>query len=117
MVTLITILHITVSVFLILVVLLQTGKGAEMGATFGSGQAVFGAGQAASGFRKVTAVAAIIFMCTSMGLTILGRRGNQGSLLDKYKPPVTEQQSAPVQEGTTTETPQTPVQPEGAPTK
>ncbi|MEK7791326.1 MAG: preprotein translocase subunit SecG, partial [Deltaproteobacteria bacterium] len=49
MTTFIVILHIFVCVLLILIVLLQAGKGAEMGATFGAGgsQSVFGSGGAA----------------------------------------------------------------------
>ena len=94
MITFLTILHISVSIFLILVVLLQTGKGAEMGAAFGgSSQAVFGAGEAASGLRKATTIAAVIFMFTSLGLTILGRRAYEGSVIDTMKTPTAPQES------------------------
>ena len=121
MTTVITILHIAVSIFLILVVLLQTGKGAEMGAAFGSGQAVFGAGAAASGFRKITSIAAIIFMSTSIGLTILGRRGAQVSVVEQYKPPVIEEQKTteekPGEAVETPQAPQTPAQPVEVPTQ
>ncbi len=66
---LITVLHIAVAVFLILVVLLQTGKGAEMGAAFGgSSQTLFGGGGPAGFMAKLTTAAAVGFMLTSLGL-------------------------------------------------
>ncbi|MBI2897626.1 MAG: preprotein translocase subunit SecG [Deltaproteobacteria bacterium] len=70
MVTLLTILHIAVCVFLILVVLLQPGKSGGMGAAFGgASQAVFGARGATSFLGKVTAGCAVLFMLTSIGLS------------------------------------------------
>src|SRR5512134_1727548 len=72
MVTLLTILHIFVCVFLILVVLLQPGKAGGMGAAFGGASAaVFGARGATSFLGKLTAICAIIFMLTSIGLSYL----------------------------------------------
>jgi preprotein translocase subunit SecG len=66
---LIKILHIAVAVFLILVVLLQTGKGAEMGAAFGgSSQTLFGGAGPAGFMAKLTTAAAVCFMVTSLGL-------------------------------------------------
>ncbi len=63
------VLHVVVSVALIVIVLLQMGKGAEAGASFGAGgsQAVFGA-TGGNFMSKVTAGAAIIFMLTSLSL-------------------------------------------------
>ena len=62
-------LHIIVSVALIVIVLLQMGKGAQAGASFGAGgsQAMFGS-TAGNFMSKVTAAAAIIFMLTSLSL-------------------------------------------------
>ena len=73
---LLVLLHIVVCIALILIVLLQTGKGADMGAAFGgSSQALFGSRGATSFMHKVTAAAAIIFMLTCMGLTLnFGKR-------------------------------------------
>jgi len=72
MIILFKILHITVALFLILVVLLQTGKGAEMGAAFGgSSQTLFGGGGPASFMAKLTTAAAIGFMLTSLGLAYM----------------------------------------------
>jgi preprotein translocase subunit SecG len=66
----IIVIHIIVCVALILIVLLQTGKGASIGAAFGgSTQTVFGATGSAGFFEKLTTAVAIIFMLTSLGLT------------------------------------------------
>ena len=66
------IVHIMVAIFLILVVLLQTGKGAEMGAAFGgASQTVFGGGGPAGFMAKLTTTAAMVFMLTSLGLAFL----------------------------------------------
>jgi len=63
-------LHVVVSIALIIIVLLQMGKGAEVGASFGSGasQTIFGSGGGGNFMSKVTAGAAIIFMLTSLSL-------------------------------------------------
>lgn len=70
MTTLITILHVLISIFIITVVLLQSGKGADMGAAFGAGgsQSLFGAGGGGNFMTKLTTAAAIIFMLTSLSL-------------------------------------------------
>ncbi len=62
-------LHIIVSIALIVIVLLQMGKGAQAGASFGAGgsQAMFGS-TGGNFMSKVTAAAAIIFMLTSLSL-------------------------------------------------
>ncbi len=68
--SIVTIIHIFVSIFLIIVVLLQTGKGASMGAVFGgaSNQTLFGSTGPAGFLTKLTAVCALIFMLTSFYL-------------------------------------------------
>jgi preprotein translocase subunit SecG len=70
MTTFLIVLHIVVCLALIAIVLLQGGKGAEMGASFGAGgsQTVFGASGGQSFMGKLTAAAAIIFMLTSLTL-------------------------------------------------
>ena len=61
-----TIVHVTVSLFLIAVVLLQSGKGAEIGAAFGgSSQTLFGSRGAATFLSKMTTISAVAFMVTS----------------------------------------------------
>jgi len=67
---LLVILHVLVCLALIGIVLLQQGKGAEMGAAFGgSSQTLFGSSGATTFLGKLTAAAAAIFMLTSLGLT------------------------------------------------
>ncbi len=82
MMTFVTVLHIVVCVFLATIVLLQHGKGADMGASFGgSGQTVFGARGAATLLQKLTAAAAITFMITSLTLAYMSSRRSSDSLL------------------------------------
>lgn len=63
-------LHVVVCIALIVIVLLQMGKGAEAGASFGAGasQTILGASGGGSFMGKVTAGAAVIFMLTSLSL-------------------------------------------------
>ncbi|MBF0467603.1 MAG: preprotein translocase subunit SecG [Desulfamplus sp.] len=79
MTTLILSVHIISCVLLILIVLLQTGKGADMGASFGaaSGQSLFGGGGPATALSKITTVVAIVFMLTS--LTMAYTSGHKSS--------------------------------------
>lgn len=74
MYTFIVVVHLIVCLILIAIVLLQAGKGAEMGAAFGgSSQTIFGSRGATTFLSKVTVGAAVLFMVTSMSLSILGR--------------------------------------------
>jgi preprotein translocase subunit SecG len=86
MVILLTILHVIVAVFLILVVLLQTGKRADLAGAFGGGgsQTAFGARGAATLLSRLTAWSAGIFMATSLLLSLLSSSGStgRGSVLD-----------------------------------
>jgi preprotein translocase subunit SecG len=70
MVTFLTGLHIVVCIFLIIVVLLQAGKGGGMGIAFGGGgsQTVFGSSGAGNFLTKLTSATAFIFLVTSLGL-------------------------------------------------
>ena len=81
--TLIVVLHVLVSVALILVILLQTGKGSDIGAVFGGGssQTLFGSTGPTSFLSKLTAGAAIIFMLTSLFLAYFSGRGTSGSIM------------------------------------
>jgi protein translocase, SecG subunit len=91
MYTLLIILHILVSFILILIVLLQAGKGADMGAAFGgSSQTVFGSSGAGTFLGKLTAGVAIVFMFTSLLLTYTASH-RSSSLMDRSKLPVTRQ--------------------------
>lgn len=83
--TFIVIIHILVCFALILIVLLQAGKGAEMGAAFGgASQTLFGSAGAMGFLSKLTAVAAAIFMVTSLLLTFSSTR--KASTILKERP-------------------------------
>jgi preprotein translocase subunit SecG len=76
------ILHVIVGLALILIVLLQTGKGAEMGAAFGgSSQTLFGSAGPGTFLGKLTTVAAVIFMCTSLALAYMSSGQRGGSIM------------------------------------
>lgn len=102
MTTFIQILHVMISFFIIGVVLLQSGKGAEMGASFGSGgsQSVFGAGGGSNFMTKLTAAAAVIFMLTSLTLAYSSGHTSASSLMSgkqiKRSAPVTPVAPVPV---------------------
>lgn len=85
--SLIVILHVFVCVLLILIVLLQAGKGADAGATLGVGssQTVFGAGGAAPFLTKVTTTIAVIFMLTSIGLTVIASKESKKTVVDSIQ--------------------------------
>ncbi len=88
MVYLVVILHIVVSLFLIGVVLLQQGKSADLAGAFGGqgSQTAFGPRGAANVLTKLTTYSAIIFMLTSIGLTImLSRTSADHSVLSGTK--------------------------------
>jgi preprotein translocase subunit SecG len=97
--TIIIILHVVVCFALILIVLLQAGKGAEMGAAFGgSSQTLFGSAGAMGFLSKLTTVAAVVFMITSLLLTYASTK--RASTVIKEKPAQTvptEPQKVPVQ--------------------
>ena len=82
-----TIVHILVAFIMVGVILLQSGKGAEIGAAFGgSSQTVFGSRGAGTFLSKMTAVAALIFMVTSLSLAILSKKQNYSSTIGLDKP-------------------------------
>jgi preprotein translocase subunit SecG len=76
--------HIIICFLLIVIVLLQKGKGQDFASTFGGGgtQTAFGARSGSTILHRATTVAAILFMVTSLTLTILMSRPGQGSVLD-----------------------------------
>jgi preprotein translocase subunit SecG len=93
----IVVLHVIVSLFLIGVVLLQQGRSADLAGAFGGqgSQTAFGPRAAANVLTRLTTWSAIIFMCTSITLTILYQRSTTGSksVLEKSS------QSAPAKSG------------------
>src|SRR5690348_13210764 len=76
MVTFITIIHILVSIFLIVVVLMQSGEAGDIASAFGGmgSQATFGPRGGATVLTKATAWAAVIFVLTSITLSIVASR-------------------------------------------
>jgi preprotein translocase subunit SecG len=93
----VTVLHVVACIILILVILLQAGKGANMGAAFGgSSQTVFGSSGPASFLGKMTTVVAILFMLTSLTLSYSAVHKGK-SLMGGASKAEVEQKAAPVQ--------------------
>jgi preprotein translocase subunit SecG len=73
MITFVTVIHIVTCLLITIVVLMQSGKGAEISATLGgSSNTVFGSSGGSNFFTKTTFALAAVFMLTSLGLTIMG---------------------------------------------
>ena len=106
MTILVTMLHVLVAVFLILVVLLQTGKGADLAGAFGGGgsQTAFGARGATTLLHKLTTTSAVLFMATSFTLAVLSSRG-ESTVVEEADAPV----STPAPEIEAGEVPPVPV--------
>ena len=90
MTTLILSIHVIACVLLIMIVLLQTGKGAGMGASLGGGssQALFGGTGPATLLSKVTKGIAIIFMLTSLTLAYRSSHSSQESVMPDAPAPI-----------------------------
>jgi preprotein translocase subunit SecG len=94
MATFLLIIHIAVCFFLIFIVLIQSGKGAELGAAFGgSSQTLFGARGAATFFSKMTTIAAVVFMITSLSLAVVSSK--RASVVKGGVPAASEQKTLP----------------------
>ena len=89
MTILLTIIHVIVCFFLVVVVLLQSGKAADLAGAFGGmgSQTAFGPRGSATVLSKATTIAAALFMLTSLTLAILATRGSSssGSVLEQHK--------------------------------
>lgn len=97
----ITAVHIIVCVFLILVVLLQSGSAGDIAAAFGGmgSQAAFGPRRGATLLGKLTTAGAVIFILTSITLTIMSSKRTQGgSVLGGAQPAATQEQQVPPQQ-------------------
>src|SRR5207249_7821389 len=104
------VIHVVACLFLIVVVLLQTGKGADMGAVFGGGsQTLFGSSGAGNFLTKLTTGTAIAFMITSLILTYGASRTPTSHLLEKLPSATAPAPAAPAGE------PGAPVADAGAP--
>jgi preprotein translocase subunit SecG len=119
----ITIIHIFVAIALIMIVLLQTGKGADMGLAFGGGssQTLFGTTGASTFLSKATTIIAVVFMLTTFSLTIMWGKRNDASIMTEYKVPVqnsSSEKTTDPQQSTSGQTPiNTPAQTESETTK
>ena len=91
------ILHVLICIGLVISILLQSGKGSDLGAAFGgSSQTLFGSAGATGFLNKLTAGVAIAFMCTSLFLAFLSTRSTKSSIMEgKAK----SQQEAPLNTG------------------
>jgi preprotein translocase subunit SecG len=99
MIILVTIVHVIVSLFLIVVVLLQSGNAGDISAAFGGqgSQAAFGPRGAATALSKATTVSAVIFMLTSVTLSInaIKHEGPRSVLQGEKSGPVKTQPAKP----------------------
>jgi preprotein translocase subunit SecG len=95
MYTVIVALHLIVCAFLIFIILIQSSKGAEMGAAFGgSSQTLFGSRGAATFMNKLTTIVAVAFMLTSLSLAVLSIK--RGSVVSDVIPPAKESPMSPL---------------------
>ncbi len=89
---LILIVHLLVALAIIGLILLQQGKGAEMGASFGAGasQTLFGSTGSGNFFSRMTAILATVFFITSFTLAIMSKQ-RTGEIVDDDLPPAVEE--------------------------
>jgi preprotein translocase subunit SecG len=108
MMTILIVVHVVICVLLVVTVLLQFGKGAEMGAVMGGGgasQAVFSSSAKGNFMTKLTTILAIGFMVNSICLTVLKSRAARQSVFDNEAPvaaPLNSDAQALENKGTTT---------------
>ena len=97
MIYLITTVHVIVCAILIVVVLLQHGKSADIAATFGGmgSQTAFGPRGTATVFSRLTTWCAILFMLTSISLTIFAGRRGPSSIMENVKTPASAPANSP----------------------
>ncbi len=103
MIYLVTTIHILVCVFIIIVVLLQSGKSGDISAAFGGqgSQTAFGPRGAASALSKATTWSAVAFMITSITLAVYSsKRSGPSSVLQGIKSQPVKTQPAPAQNPT-----------------
>lgn len=99
MITVIAILHVIVAIALIMIILMQTGRGSDIGAAFGAGasQTVFGSSGSTPFLNRVTVGAAVVFMLTSLLLAHASGRHRGGF---STAIPSKTHQTAPAKAGT-----------------
>ncbi|HTK28393.1 MAG TPA: preprotein translocase subunit SecG [Vicinamibacterales bacterium] len=105
-------LYVLVCFILLMVILLQQGKGGDMASAFGGGgsQTAFGARGSATVLSKATTVFAVLFMVLAMALAIMGQHG-PGSLISGASAPAPAKVPAPVSSAPAPAAPTTPATP------
>ena len=95
--TLVLVFHILAAIGIVVLVLLQHGKGADMGAAFGSGSAgsLFGSAGAANFLSRTTAILAAVFFASSLALTYFGAPAKSGGVTDALVAPASKADSKP----------------------
>jgi preprotein translocase subunit SecG len=95
--TLVLVLHILAAIGIVVLVLLQHGKGADMGAAFGSGSAgsLFGSAGAANFLSRTTAILAAVFFASSLALTYFGAPSKAGGVTDALVAPANKADTKP----------------------
>ena len=98
--TAVIIVHVLCTLFLILVILLQTGKGAAMGSGLGAGssQTMFGSSGAGNFLTKMTTAIATLFMITSLTLGIMSTQEKSQSIMPDVENPTAVNPSEPIPE-------------------
>jgi preprotein translocase subunit SecG len=113
MIILLTIVHVIVCFFLVVVVLLQSGKAADLAGAFGGmgSQTAFGPRGSATVLSKATTIAAALFMVTSLVLAVASSRmsGGAQTILEKHGGTTQTQQQKRVPAPTPAPAPQAPV--------
>jgi preprotein translocase subunit SecG len=112
--TVLVVIHLIICIALILIVLLQTGKGSEIGAVFGSSsQTLFGSTGGSTFFGKLTAGVAIVFMITSLVLAGRSSRVTGESVMSGVKPAATAPAATEIPSGSSAVGKETQTRPKG----
>ena len=95
--TLVLLVHVLAAVGIVVLVLLQHGNGADMGAAFGSGSAgsLFGSAGAANFLSRTTAILAAVFFVTSLGLTYFSAPSKSGGVTQHLDVPASKTEATP----------------------
>ncbi len=91
MFTVLVVVQVILAVFLVAIVLINVGKGSEVGAVFTGSQAIFGGAGPGTFLNKVTALLAVLFFANSLLLTYLSSQKTRASLMEKAPPVVKPQ--------------------------
>jgi len=113
----ITIIQVLVAIALVLIVLLQTGRGSEIGAAFGSGasQTLFGSSGTSGFMTRLTTIVVVVFMLSSLALAIIYSRAGEGAFVGKRRPAPVSQRGVPVPQAPVRSTPAQSVPGAGSP--